>query len=510
MFNATEDMLTYTSVITGGIGKIRNISAWINMNSSEFDGNNSDRPTQLLEDFFRRMQQKNVWTNVALAIVFSAIVLVSIFGNMMVVYVIVRNRRMHTVTNVFVTNLAVADLLITFLNIPFNIGRYILDDWPFGDEMCHVINFVQTVSVYAFTFTLTSIALDRQQVIMYPLSPRISTRLAFIIIGAIWLTASLLSVPFGMWYGLETMNLYFKQSLRCTKIFPSKDIERYIYLVTAITQYCIPLSVITVAYGRIAQRLWVRVQLGDVTEEQQLSHMRSKKKTIKMLIAVVLVFAISWLPLNIYYLVIQFPPSSSHNIMHSGKAVFTCYWIAMSSVSVNPFIYCWFNEAFRVEVINKFRCFVRQRRRIHPGYEIDGILFRSDQVRSRSLRQVHTSTLFNNGRAMRSTAKRPTQSERRQYNHLHHLTRMLPSFKSKTPEEREKLKCDNFLANGFKHNESSIRAIAEHPSEDIHKSDDESYDLEQGNNALKSEMEEIQIVITDLSDTGGAAANNSF
>jgi hypothetical protein len=78
---------------------------------------------------------------------------------------------------------------------------------------------------------------------------------------------------------------------------------------------------------------------------------------------------------------------------------------------------------------------------------------------------------------------------------------MLPIFKSKNAEEKDKNKCDHFLANGYKPDEPPIQTIAEHPVDDNEKFDDETYDLEEVNNALKSEMGVIQIVITDMSDT---------
>ncbi len=51
--------------------------------------------------------------------------------------------------------------MITVLNIPFNIMRNILDHWPFGYVMCILVNFTLMASVYASTFTMAAIAIDR-------------------------------------------------------------------------------------------------------------------------------------------------------------------------------------------------------------------------------------------------------------------------------------------------------------------------------------------------------------
>ncbi len=78
-----------------------------------------------------------------------------------VCHVIYKNKRLHTVTNIFIANLSVSDMVITVLNIPFNIMRNLLDHWPFGYVMCILVNFTLMSSVYASTFTMAAIAIDR-------------------------------------------------------------------------------------------------------------------------------------------------------------------------------------------------------------------------------------------------------------------------------------------------------------------------------------------------------------
>jgi hypothetical protein len=100
-----------------------------------------------------------------------------------------------------------------------------------------------------------------------------------------------------------------------------------------------------VAYTRVAKKLWLCNTIGDVTTEQYLALRRKKKKTIKMLMLVVVLFALCWFPLNCYVLLL------SSKVIHTNNAVyFVFHWFAMSSTCYNPFIYCWLNENFRVEL----------------------------------------------------------------------------------------------------------------------------------------------------------------
>lgn len=55
------------------------------------------------------------------SIAYSIVFLCALFGNLMVVTVVVRNRAMRTVTNCFIVNLAVADILVAVFNLPITL-----------------------------------------------------------------------------------------------------------------------------------------------------------------------------------------------------------------------------------------------------------------------------------------------------------------------------------------------------------------------------------------------------
>ena len=61
----------------------------------------------------------DVMPRVLFAVVYCVIFLLGVAGNSLVVYVVVRSRAMRTVTNVFIANLAVADIMMCLLAVPF-------------------------------------------------------------------------------------------------------------------------------------------------------------------------------------------------------------------------------------------------------------------------------------------------------------------------------------------------------------------------------------------------------
>ncbi|XP_035671461.1 neuropeptide FF receptor 2-like [Branchiostoma floridae] len=89
------------------------------------------------------------------------IFLLCLIGNMMVCFAILRIPRMRTVTNYFLMNLAVSDLLVAFFCIPFTLVDNVILGWQFGDVMCKLTPGVQVVSVAASIFTLVAVAVDR-------------------------------------------------------------------------------------------------------------------------------------------------------------------------------------------------------------------------------------------------------------------------------------------------------------------------------------------------------------
>lgn len=250
-----------------------------------------------LEYFMERFEdpsykQQQVTKNIIVITFYSLIVFVSLFGNLMVIYVVLSKRRMRTTTNILIANLTFSDLMMTAFNIPLTVARILLDNWPFGSALCKLVPFVQVTSVYVSTFSMTVIAIDRYQAILKPLGGRLSSAMpTSIIILSIWLLAALLSIPHAIFN--QVVEIFsFRILTRCRVIYP-EPVDAYrqgITVITFLTQYLIPLSITAIAYGGIGLQIWKRVRLGESTRQQAKLHTRSKKKTIKMLALVVAVF----------------------------------------------------------------------------------------------------------------------------------------------------------------------------------------------------------------------------
>ena len=85
--------------------------------------------------------------NILIITFYLTIVIISLFGNLIVCYVVFKRKHMRISTNLLMTNLALSDLIMTVINIPFNLARILLNDWPFGSLLCILVPLIQVTSV---------------------------------------------------------------------------------------------------------------------------------------------------------------------------------------------------------------------------------------------------------------------------------------------------------------------------------------------------------------------------
>lgn len=92
---------------------------------------------------------------------FVTMVITATGGNLIVIWIVLAHKRMRTVTNFFLVNLAIADALISVLNTLFNFVYMLYSDWPFGRNYCKFVHFISPCAICASVFTFVAIAVDR-------------------------------------------------------------------------------------------------------------------------------------------------------------------------------------------------------------------------------------------------------------------------------------------------------------------------------------------------------------
>ncbi|XP_072030051.1 G-protein coupled receptor 54-like [Amphiura filiformis] len=289
-------------------------------------------------------------------VILALITLIGLVGNSIVVFVIFYQGQLKTVTNYYIVNLAITDLAFLIACAPFTAALYATKDWMFGRFMCKFVFYLQQVTAQSTCITLTAMSVDRYHAIVHPLKS-LKTRTRHIAVMAsccIWTFSALLSIPVAVFFDVTEDEICQTQVFFCTEMWPEKvnNILKQCYLVySTMVVYIIPLSIITVCYAVVLRRLWKSVS---PTEESihAPAHIRieiQKRKVTRMVLAVILAFAICWLPLHAMNFWIRFDPCFAS--YHTNDAVLAFYAFAQGlayfNSCVNPFVYAFMGGNFR-------------------------------------------------------------------------------------------------------------------------------------------------------------------
>ncbi|RXN25268.1 chemokine XC receptor 1-like protein [Labeo rohita] len=101
-------------------------------------------------------------------IIFIIVVLFSCVGNTLVLWVLVKYENLKSLTNTFLLNLALSDLIFTF-GLPFW-AYYYMHGWTLGDPACKAVNFVFYTGYYSSIIFLTVLTVHRYMAVVHPMS----------------------------------------------------------------------------------------------------------------------------------------------------------------------------------------------------------------------------------------------------------------------------------------------------------------------------------------------------
>uniref|UniRef100_K1P9N1 Tachykinin-like peptide receptor 99D n=1 Tax=Magallana gigas TaxID=29159 RepID=K1P9N1_MAGGI len=248
---------------------------------------------------------------------------------------------MQSITNIFIANLALGDVLIGIFSIPFQFQAALLQRWVVPYFLCPVAPFIKNLTVCVSVFTLAIIAIDRYIAVMRPLKAGIKMKVATFVLVNTWLFGIISSLPNLLFFEvIDIPDIQFKNQTMpfCAHAYPSKMFMSVHVYYLSLMQYFLPLLVINFTYFRIVFKIWGTKAPGQQLEGHETTRIRNRKKVVKMLIIVVCLFVICWLPLHVYQVLSQIHPAiNSYENIHI--IWFCSNWLAMSNSCYNPFVY---------------------------------------------------------------------------------------------------------------------------------------------------------------------------
>lgn len=215
-----------------------------------------------------------------------------VVGNILVFLVIFTKRERRTSNDIFLVNLAVADLLTVSVSIPIKLLQLIAPFLPVNCFVCKILYPMMTVPYCASIFTITSMAIQRRSAILNPWKGIMTQGTTLIWAGVIWVISGLLILPVSIISTIENGQCSIKWSKH----------EEAIYIISVFfIQYVLPLIVILLAYVQICLNL-KKYQKHIVRQEIR----RENIEITRTIAVIVILFAVVTLPLQVFWMLYVF------------------------------------------------------------------------------------------------------------------------------------------------------------------------------------------------------------
>ncbi|XP_022689861.1 neuropeptide F receptor-like [Varroa jacobsoni] len=301
---------------------------------------------------------------IGLLLVYSLLIMTGALGNGLVCLAVARKPAMRTARNIYIINLAISDLILCLFTMPFSLVEIVLKFWPLGLVTCKLVAGLEATSIFVSTISIMAIAIDRYKVILYPTRETFNPLSGFFMVATIWMIALLLATPLFIYKTVFTHEVPQKFLLLqvglqakvdyCVEHWPHNKGRFFYSLFTMVLQYMLPIGIVSAAYASICRKLRDRMMARGgcqaQLEEKLLRERQRVQRTNKLLVAITVVFILSWLPLNILNTWFDYFETQDSKLDVQFRVMFAfCHMCGMSSACTNPFLYGWLNDNFRKE-----------------------------------------------------------------------------------------------------------------------------------------------------------------
>ncbi|XP_043766020.1 C-X-C chemokine receptor type 2 isoform X1 [Cervus elaphus] len=312
--------------------------SWDNYSDEDF-GNysyNTDLPSILPDSSPCRPESLDINKH-AVVVIYALVFLLSLLGNSLVMLVILYSRVGRSVTDVYLLNLAMADLLFA-MTLPIWAASK-AKGWIFGTPLCKVVSLLKEVNFYSGILLLACISMDRYLAIVHATRTLTQKRhwVKFICLG-IWALSVILALPIFIFR--RTIHPPYSSAVCYEDLGANTTKWRMVMRVLPQTfGFLLPLLVMLFCYGLTLRTLF-SAQMGQ------------KHRAMRVIFAVVLVFLLCWLPYNLVLVMdtlmrLQVIPETCQRRNDIGRALDATEILGFLHSCLNPLIYVFIGQKFR-------------------------------------------------------------------------------------------------------------------------------------------------------------------
>lgn len=313
-----------------------------------------------------------MFSSVALGVLLSLIILLTVGGNVLVCLAVCASRRLRCLTNCFIVSLAATDLLLGLLVLPFSALLQLSNEWPLGPVFCNFYISMDVMLCTASILTLLVISVDRYLAVTMPLryaSLVLPWRVA-VAMGSIWTVSVAVSfLPIQM--GWNTINgTVQNQGPDSPKRKCRFELNRPYVLTDSLLTFYIPLMAMCWTYFQIlviarthAKRIIstrptcvtsykCRNTSSTLVSSVSAMTLREHKATVT-LAALIGAFVVCWLPYFVLFTVLGL---KEHPDPSSVPEYSIVLWLGYANSALNPILYGALNKDFRSAYTHLLRC----------------------------------------------------------------------------------------------------------------------------------------------------------
>ncbi|XP_076352820.1 adipokinetic hormone/corazonin-related peptide receptor variant I-like [Tachypleus tridentatus] len=289
--------------------------------------------------------------------VYSILFVVAAMGNLPVFINLLRSRQRKSRVKLMMLNLAIADLIVTFIMIPLEVSWRITVEWIAGTVACKVMLFLRAFGPYLSSMVLVCISLDRYFAVVHPLKVNDAQRRSKIMIALAWIISLLCAIPQSIIFRVQRHPEYpdFKQCVSFG-FFSELWQDRAYNIFCLLALYLVPLAIIIFCYSRILWAISRRSHDNEVVfilenmarghqcrdrfrlRRSDMAHIeRTRARTLRMTIIIVLAFFWCWTPYVVIVLWYQIDLESATKLATEIQSAL--FMFAVSNSCVNPLVY---------------------------------------------------------------------------------------------------------------------------------------------------------------------------
>ncbi|XP_019620798.1 PREDICTED: prokineticin receptor 2-like [Branchiostoma belcheri] len=302
-----------------------------------------------------------------LGIVYSLVMAVCGFGNLLLLLVIFCYKKSRSATNMLISNLCFADFCVAVFCIPLQLDYYVIrnQDWMWGGSMCKVVSFIRMLSLYVSTNTLLVISIDRCLVVRRQFNGKKTRRSVAVVLAVVWTVSALVALPSALY--AKTHPQRNSNHTSCVQAWPVSQIFAYkaYFMFLMVAEYVVPSLCMALCLLFVWCKVWGRRFPGTENASIRRAREKSRKKTIHLLILVIM-FVVCWTPYYTYSLVRDF-----FDVLQTYHLKTDLFYIAevfaKSNSMINTVAYIVFNENIMMYVRSLagfLRAHLGRRRRI--------------------------------------------------------------------------------------------------------------------------------------------------